>query len=97
MEIADNVTIGRGALIGDGVRLGRGVKVPEFSRIGRERWRREGWEEGDEEDEDDEILESEYCPLLQDRPKKWYQPTLARCVTRKYLAAAVDRGGAQPD
>lgn len=48
VEIADGVEIGKGALIGDGVKLGKGVRVPEYSRVGREVWRPEGWEEGDE-------------------------------------------------
>ncbi|KAI9633264.1 nucleotide-diphospho-sugar transferase, partial [Dioszegia hungarica] len=49
--IADDVTVGRGALVGDGVKLGKGVQVPPWTRVGRERWRPEGWEEGDEDQE----------------------------------------------
>nr|XP_019048160.1 translation initiation factor eIF-2B subunit epsilon [Kwoniella bestiolae CBS 10118]OCF27090.1 translation initiation factor eIF-2B subunit epsilon [Kwoniella bestiolae CBS 10118] len=58
--VSDDVVIGKGALIGNGVRLGKGTKVPDFARIGRERYRGEGYdsEEDDEEDERDDHLSS---------------------------------------
>ena len=64
--LEDGVEIGRGALIGDGVKLAKGVRVPEFSRVGRRRYRKDGWEEGDEEDEEDARLEglSSSCLVL---------------------------------
>ncbi|WWC97600.1 hypothetical protein V866_004484 [Kwoniella sp. B9012] len=52
--ISDDVIVGKGALIGNGVRLGRGTKVPDFARIGRERYRGDGFDSEDEEDEEDE-------------------------------------------
>lgn len=64
VEIGDNVKIGRGALIGDGVKIGKGVKISAYARIGRERWVPEGWEEGDEEDEDAEALVGKYIPTM---------------------------------
>ncbi len=48
--INDGAHIGKGALIGDGVTIGKGVKIPQFARIGRERYRPEGWDSEDEED-----------------------------------------------
>lgn len=53
VQISDGVKVGKGSLIGDGVRLGKGVVLPDFSRIGRERWRPEGWDEDDLDEEED--------------------------------------------
>ncbi|OCF34920.1 translation initiation factor eIF-2B subunit epsilon [Kwoniella heveanensis BCC8398] len=50
----DDVKIGRGALLGNGVSLGRGTVVPEFARIGKERYRGDGYDTDEDEEEDED-------------------------------------------
>ncbi|KAK8844800.1 hypothetical protein IAR55_006650 [Kwoniella newhampshirensis] len=54
VTIGDDVKIGRGVLLGNGVRLGKGITIPDFARIGRERYRGDDYDSGEEEEEDEE-------------------------------------------